>query len=131
MISAVLRIPALALALGVLSACYAESEPERVEGYPGSILDARSPSGHAVASVVEAETGPGAITQVLLAFDGCGLGPVTLSGTGIGLEMSWPSDTLLEVRHPPDITVLGPPPDQRYDCGAGAVRVMMVPSLSP
>jgi len=127
MTTATLRVSALALALGVSFACGAESEAEPVEGYPGSILDARSPSGHAVASVVEAETGPGAITQVLLAFDGCGTGPLTLSGTGIGLELTWRSDTLLEVRHSPNITLLGPPPDERYDCGAGPVRVVMVP----
>ena len=38
MMSATLRVLVLALALGVFSACAADSESEPVEGYPGSIL---------------------------------------------------------------------------------------------
>jgi hypothetical protein len=114
-----------AVVVAVVSSC--ADSAERIEGYPGAILDARSPSGHAVASVVETETEPGAITQVLLAFDRCGVGPVSLSGTGIGLELAWRNDTILEVRHPPGIVFLGSPPDQRYECGGDPVRVVMVP----
>jgi hypothetical protein len=116
----------MAAMLAVALSCCGGGQ-ERVEGYPGAVLEARSPSGHAVASVVETDTDPGSITQVFLAFDRCGVGPVSLRGVGLGLDLAWRNDTILEVRHPPGIVLLGSPPDQRYECGGDPVRVVMVP----
>jgi hypothetical protein len=113
-----------ALALAILTSC--GTEANEVRGYPGSILDARSPSGRAVASVVEANTEAGSITQVLLAFDKCGLGPVSVLGVSAGLELEWLNDTTLQVRHPPESRFLGSIPPGDLDCGAGPVRVVLV-----
>ena len=106
-------------------------DSKEVSAYPGAILNARSPSGRTVASVVEADTEAGQLTQVLLAFDRCGVGPVSVSGIDAGLELAWLNDTILEVRHPPESVFLGSVPGERLECGRDAVRVALVPLQSP
>jgi hypothetical protein len=106
-------------------------DAREVSGYPGAILNLPSPSGRTVASVVEANTEAGQLTQVLLAFDRCGVGPVSVSGLNAGLELEWRNDTILEVRHPPESVFLGSVPSEPFECGGDAVRVVLVPTPRP